>query len=296
MIKVKSMRLSTPPDRCKNKAGSGKAFPKKDLTDINNKGFTFFKIAKNRIVAGTPPWMAPEQFYGVADVRSDIYSFGIVMYQMLNKGKLPFQLKEGDDWQVAHKTYSLLPLKGEGSTALYIIEKCLQKRREKRYENFTELREDIELLFKKEITKKTGEKLRLPEEQAGIDKWEHINKGVSLANLGLVNEAIKQYKEGLSINQSNPSAHNNLGNALSQKGILDGAIKEYRVALAVRPDYAEAHNNLGTALFKKGLFDDAIDEYREALRIKTSYVEACYNLGIALVKKGNPNEAIKEGG
>ena len=69
-------------------AEAGELLP--DGIDENRKGFTFIRRAGDKVVAGTPAWMAPEQFEGEADVRSDIYSFGIVMYQMINRGRTPF--------------------------------------------------------------------------------------------------------------------------------------------------------------------------------------------------------------
>ena len=39
--------------------------------------------AHGTTVIGSPPYMAPEQFYGKAVFASDIYSVGVTMYQML---------------------------------------------------------------------------------------------------------------------------------------------------------------------------------------------------------------------
>ena len=41
------------------------------------------------MILGSPEYMAPEQFMGEAEYRSDLYSLGIILYQML-LGRLPF--------------------------------------------------------------------------------------------------------------------------------------------------------------------------------------------------------------
>jgi serine/threonine-protein kinase len=46
--------------------------------------------AHGTTVIGSPPYMAPEQFYGKAVFASDVYSIGVTMYQMLT-GSLPYE-------------------------------------------------------------------------------------------------------------------------------------------------------------------------------------------------------------
>ena len=50
------------------------------------------RLTRTGLLFGTLPYMAPEQFRDAkaADVRADIYSFGVVLFQMLTT-ELPFK-------------------------------------------------------------------------------------------------------------------------------------------------------------------------------------------------------------
>jgi serine/threonine protein kinase/Tfp pilus assembly protein PilF len=94
------------------------------------------------VMIGTPEYMSPEQVDGKdADQRSDIYSLGIVLFEMLT-GRLPF---EGDTpLSVAVKQKSETPANPKTINAQIpdelgrIILKCLEKPKEKRYQSADE--------------------------------------------------------------------------------------------------------------------------------------------------------------
>ncbi len=62
------------------------------------------KLTQQGMVLGTPPYMSPEQFTGKPiDARSDIYSLGVMAYEMLT-GRLPFSGNTAWEWATQHMT------------------------------------------------------------------------------------------------------------------------------------------------------------------------------------------------
>jgi eukaryotic-like serine/threonine-protein kinase len=62
------------------------------------------KLTQQGVVLGTPPYMSPEQLAGQEiDLRSDVYSLGIIAYEMLT-GSLPFQGDTPWQWATQHMT------------------------------------------------------------------------------------------------------------------------------------------------------------------------------------------------
>ncbi|HXG66890.1 MAG TPA: protein kinase [Blastocatellia bacterium] len=93
---------------------------------------------------GTASYMSPEQAKGErADARSDIFSFGIVMYEMLT-GRLPFKGKSSVD--VMHSVmHDDPPPMGDGvpPRVQQIVLKALAKKPSERYQTTDQMLEDL---------------------------------------------------------------------------------------------------------------------------------------------------------
>lgn len=100
------------------------------------------------IAVGTPEYMSPEQIEAVdIDYRSDIYSLGIVLYEMVT-GSLPFKGETPLSVAVKHKNETPRnprELNEQVSDDLgALILKCLEKDRAARYQSALELRRALE--------------------------------------------------------------------------------------------------------------------------------------------------------
>ncbi|MDZ7261458.1 MAG: protein kinase [candidate division KSB1 bacterium] len=109
-------------------------------------------ITDEGMVVGTPAYMSPEQVRGEkVDARSDIFSWGVTFYQMLT-GCSPF---EGPTYSASLTrvlTETPKPLKEthpELPEALSsVIQKALEKDREKRYQSCQQILDDLDTVIK----------------------------------------------------------------------------------------------------------------------------------------------------
>ena len=110
------------------------------------------KLTRTRSTVGTLAYMAPEQIQGgTVDTRSDIFSFGVLLYEMLT-GKLPFRGEHE-----AAMMYSILNespdpigkfLPEASSELIHILNRALEKDPEDRYQNIKDMVIDIRRLRK----------------------------------------------------------------------------------------------------------------------------------------------------
>jgi eukaryotic-like serine/threonine-protein kinase len=140
------------------------------------------------VIVGTIPYMSPEQARGERlDVRSDIFSFGVMLYEMA-AGRRPFEGASMSDVVAALLTAEPQPLRQHCATAPVELEritgKCLAKAREARYQSAEELIAELTalrdgLLAEKKATLGIGARFALR-------RWHVIVAIVAVLIVGLV--------------------------------------------------------------------------------------------------------------
>ena len=121
-----------------------------DANQVQSEAITAAFLTEPGAIVGTVPYMSPEQVQGeTIDARSDIFSFGAVLYEMVG-GHKPFAGKS------AAATFSAILSSEPPALARYapdvpaelerITRKCLEKRRERRYQSMRDVLTDLENL------------------------------------------------------------------------------------------------------------------------------------------------------
>ena len=109
------------------------------------------ELTRSNVVVGTVNYMAPEQLRGErADHRADIFSFGVLLYELLG-GRKPFQ---GDSaastmYKILHEMPQALDELDPdiGAPLTTIVDRAMAKAREDRYQRMTDLLRDLEAAY-----------------------------------------------------------------------------------------------------------------------------------------------------
>jgi len=116
-------------------------------TPVDGEAETASLMAQTGVIAGTVPYMSPEQLRGEAlDHRSDIFSFGSVLQEVLT-GKRPFAGASVAETMSAILTREPPPLQHDRAAVpaelQRIVRKCLEKDVERRYQSAQDLVVDL---------------------------------------------------------------------------------------------------------------------------------------------------------
>lgn len=127
---------------------------------------------KPGMLMGTVKYMSPEQARGLAlDARSDIFSLGIVIYEML-AGRPPFEGETNSDVIAALLKEEPPPLSrylsGAPVELEHIVGRTLAKRRKERYQTITELVADVTALRRRMEVEQTIDSIRRPKSGSAV--------------------------------------------------------------------------------------------------------------------------------
>ena len=106
----------------------------KGVTQLTDSGSTI----------GTAAYMSPEQARGEdADQRTDIWSFGIVLYELITGGHLPFEeiYERAAIYSIINEAHTPVTKYSENCPAVLIniVNKCLEKNRSDRFQTVSEI-------------------------------------------------------------------------------------------------------------------------------------------------------------
>lgn len=206
------------------------------------------------VVIGTPQYMSPEQAMGrrsgELDGRSDLYSLGVVMYQMLT-GELPFKADTTMELLMAHINTPPRPIL-EARPELHIppaiagiVMKCLEKKPELRPATGAALIEELDGVLNNEAKAREGATLLAQATPAKVEETQVLSSSRTPAVRSPATESVPQTQAFPSEASTAPTSAAAPGTALPQqvassKG-LRWAVALLVVALAAVGGFAAWH-------------------------------------------------------
>ena len=242
-------------------------------------------------MAGTLPYMAPEQIEKQAVKESDQYALAVISYELLT-GKRPF---EGNDWAIIHahtqqdppSFYEILRSLGKQNLmnpllegAEQVVRRGLAKTPQERFQSVATFAQELMNIVKTAAQEKQHGKVFGPAKPEKRKKAEADPTTINRqGNAGEIAKAIEKIQE-------NPDPQKE-SRKLIAKGDEYYGNKEYEVALEfynqaieLDPKSSQAFHNKSIALGELGRLKEALTAYDQAIRLdpKDSY---------ALLMKGN---------
>jgi serine/threonine-protein kinase len=248
---------------------------------------TFSTVTNTSTVVGSVHYFSPEQARGrYTDEKSDIYSLGIVMYEMIT-GKVPFEGDSPISVALKHIQEEIVPPREIDSSIPVglqnIILKCVKKNQIDRYSSATQLLSDLR-------------------------KLKYSNGNVIIGDLELEDEPTRIIPR-IENEDDNEMKQQNVGN--KRKEAKDGGLKVIFLAI-VLAFIVVSSLALGFFKFKDyfiakevtvpdlvGIEKDEAEEELEKIGLKLRVVDETYSNeyeeGVIVSQKVEPGTKVKEG-
>ena len=260
---------------------------------------TDFGIAKTkfdmRTSGRTFEYASPEQVDGgMCDIRSDVYSFGLTLYEMLT-GRKYYMVTAGNTREPQSRNWRSAARKAAGTTDVLmadslvgVLERCLEENREKRFSDFGEIDTELSSIYR-ELTGRESTQTEGPGEKLS----EAINRGYSFNYLGLYSEALSLFEQLLVKDHDYPQLWLNLGISQYGLGRMEDAEESFRHALKLDPECGRAWFNLGNIQRERGDTETSEESYRLANEHENGLKEAYLNLGLLHMDAGGTGDAVQ---
>lgn len=236
-------------------------------------------LTEERQVVGTPNYMAPEQMEKpqTVDHRADIYSLGVVFYEMLT-GELPL----GKFAPPSQKVQVDVRLDE-------VVLRTLEKEPGRRYQHASEVKTDVETITtiatKAPSTSETAKSLSTQNRNRLGMGLAIVAAGVALAILVPVGIYFLAHEKG------NASQLTQEGWQLWQARQMEQAAEKFNQAVKLAPNDAHAWNGLGWALFNSGKSPEAQKAFQKAISLDPNHPAALNGLGQVCLSQRNYADA-----
>jgi serine/threonine protein kinase len=241
---------------------------------------------------GTPLWMAPEQFANAdaCTVRSDVYAFGIILYQMAS-GFFPFLSSKRDndffrEMRTLHEKADVPKLE---HSLFPIIEKCLEKRPENRYASFEQLQGELASVWRTT----TGVPVPVVEASRDSSAPEINQHGVALKHLGRPKEALIYHDRAILIDPVFPNAWNDKGVAFWSIDQHEQAMHCFDTAISLDPEFVHPVSNKAGLLCTMGDIEQGTALYERATQLDPDFLYAWTGLANQYEKADRWPDALR---
>ena len=240
---------------------------------------------------GTPWYMSPEHWLDphLIDERSDIYSFGCILYFLLTL-QHPFSASRIPDCREAHLTKTP-PRPSELVEDIpeeldSLVMRCLEKRPEDRFSGFEQLRQELARVYEM-IDGVAGRE----EGEEDVAAWEMAMKAVALTDFAKYEEAKEWCDKALSLSPSSLTALRAKAEVLSEMGDKQGALDCLHKALELDAQDVPTLTTLGSFLRDIEDFRGALHCFERALEIEPEDVSCKISKGLCLIALGEYERA-----